>query len=53
MFLIIEINHGFLGSMDFDIGCYSSFNIKTRQRQIIWTLLLARILGDIKLICAQ
>ena len=32
---------------------YSSFNIKTRQRQIVWTLLLARILGDIKSICAQ
>ncbi len=45
MFLIIEINYGFLGSMDLDMGCYSSFNIKNRQRQIVWTLLLASIFG--------
>jgi hypothetical protein len=48
MYLIIEVNHGFLGSMDLDMGFYSSFNIQNRQRQIVWTLLLSRILGDIK-----
>lgn len=44
MLLIIELNRGLLGSLDFDKGCY---------KQIIWTLLLARILGDIKSTCAQ
>jgi hypothetical protein len=48
MYLIIEVNHGFSGSMDFDIECYCSFNIQNRQRQSVWTLMLSRILGDIK-----
>ena len=44
MFLIIELNRGFLGSIDFDMGCY---------KQIVWTLLLARILRDIRSTCAR
>jgi len=48
MYLIIEVNHGFSGSMDFDIECYCSFNIQNRQGQSVWTLMLSRILGDIK-----
>jgi hypothetical protein len=48
MYLNIEVNHGFSGSMDFDIECYCSFNIQNRQGQTVWTLMLSRILGDIK-----
>ena len=44
MILIIEPNRGFLGSLDFDMGCY---------KHIVWTLLLAEILGDIKSTCAR
>lgn len=53
VFLIIEVNHGILDSIDFDMRYYCGFNIKNQQRQIIWTLLLSRTLGDIKSICAQ
>ena len=43
MYFIID--HGFSGSMDFDIECYCSFNTQNRQGQ---TVMLSRILGDIK-----
>jgi hypothetical protein len=46
MYLIID--HDSSGSLDFDIECYCSFNIQNRQRQTVWTLMLSRILGDIK-----
>ena len=44
MFLINELNRGFSGSLDFDMGCY---------KQIVWALLLARILRDIRSTCAR
>jgi hypothetical protein len=46
MYLIID--HDSSGSVDFDIESYCSFNIENRQRQTVWTLMLSRILGDIK-----
>jgi hypothetical protein len=46
MYFIID--HGFSESMDFDIEWYCSFNIQNRQGQTVWTLMLSRILGDIK-----
>ena len=48
MYLIIEVNHGFSGSMYFDIKCYCSFNIQNWQGQSVWSLILSRVLGDIK-----
>ncbi len=53
MLLISRSNHGFSGFMDFGTECYCSFNIQNRQRQSVWTLMLSRILGDIKSLCAQ
>lgn len=48
MYLIIKVNHCFSGPMEFDIECYCSFNIQNRQGQSVWTLMLTRILGDVK-----
>jgi len=46
--MVIEVNHCLSRAMDFDIECYCSFNIQNGQGQTVWTLMLSRILGDVK-----
>jgi hypothetical protein len=48
VFMRIIFNHGIFGCTEVDKVCYSSFKIENCKRQIVQTLLLSKILGDIK-----
>jgi hypothetical protein len=53
VFMIFIFNHVIFGSTGSVTRCNSSFKIENWKRQIVGTLLLSKILGDIASSCAR